>query len=69
MALRSMPLPEKRGGTMLTTEGAHGEAEIKVLVELFQKLAGFQRAAPFGRTPQRAPLSELQRNSLGNATS
>ena len=32
----------------------------KVLVELFQKLAGFQRAAPIGRSPQRAKLPSVK---------
>ena len=33
---------------------SEGRSQIKVLVKLFQKLAGFQRAAPFGRAPQSA---------------
>ena len=46
-----------RGSVLLKHSGyalRRLNVNIKVLVELFQKLAGFQRAAPFGRTPQSA---------------
>ncbi|MBR3268777.1 MAG: hypothetical protein IKI58_08695, partial [Oscillospiraceae bacterium] len=46
---------------------AHTEGEIKVLIQLFQKLAGIQRAAPSGRRPQTAkrPVSIKKALKIG----
>ena len=63
-AFRSFIRAAISSGCRIIQIHSHGEAEIKVLVELFQKLAGFQRAAPFGRTPQSAKC-HYARSSAG----